>query len=243
MKMKDYELIGKTIFFPEQGILAVGDLHLGYETMLMKQGIILPFNQLETTKKELELIIRKIKAIYTLKKIILLGDIKHHFAFEKAELFDLRNFLRFLEKFITRENIILIRGNHDTFALKDYQLKDFYINDGIAFVHGNKLYPEILDKKVRMIVIGHIHPAIIIREKAGIKREKYKAFLAGRWQGKEMIIAPSFLPLIQGTEINEEYSDKLGWAFVSKKQLQNFRVFAVGKNKIYKFGKLKEFKA
>ena len=106
---KDYTFISKTIFFPKQGILAIGDLHLGYDKMLKNLGINLPFDQLKETKKELELILKKIKTIYTLKKIILLGDIKHHFAFEKSEIFDLRDFLRFLEKYLPKENIILCK--------------------------------------------------------------------------------------------------------------------------------------
>lgn len=234
----NFRLISKTLFFPRQGILAVGDLHLGYERMLKNQGIVLPFNQLEDTKKELELIIKKIKAISTLKKIILLGDIKHHFSFEKSEIFDLRDFIKFLEKFLPKENIILIKGNHDTFTLKNYELKDFYIDGEIAFIHGHKSFPQIFkDKKIKTIVMGHVHPAVVIKDKNGIKREKFKCFLVGKFKGKKLIVVPSFFPLVAGSEINEMYSGGKSSPIVSKKQFGNFETFVVGKNRVYDFGK------
>jgi metallophosphoesterase superfamily enzyme len=133
---KDFIFLSKTLFFPKKGILVIGDLHLGYDSMIKEEGINLLFDQLEETKKELEVILQRIKAIYTLKKIILLGDIKHHFHFKQEEISDVRNFLRFLEKYISKENIILIKGNHDTFTLRDYELRDFYIEDELAFTHG-----------------------------------------------------------------------------------------------------------
>lgn len=240
-KKPTFRLISKTIFFPKQGILAVGDLHLGYDSMLKNQGINLDFNQLDETKKELEIIIRKIKAIYTLKKIILLGDIKHHFSFERSEIFDIRNFLNFLEKFVSKENIILIKGNHDTFTLKDYELKEFYIEDDLAFTHGDKTYPELFDKKIKKIIFSHIHPAVMLKDKNGIKREKFKCFLIGKYKSKEIIIVPSFFPLIEGSELNEiEYSKGKFLSIIPRQKLKSFETFIIGKNRIYNFGKYGE---
>lgn len=238
--MPDFKLISKTIFFPRSGILAIGDLHLGYDVMLKNEGIRLNFNQLEETKKELEIIIKKIKALYTLKKIILLGDIKHHFSFQKSEFFDLRDFLRFLEKFLPKENIILIKGNHDTFSLKDYELKDYYIENDMAFTHGDKTYPELFkNKDIKKIIISHIHPAVLLKDKTGIKKEKFKCFLIGKYKSKEFIVIPSFFPLIEGSELNEiEYSSGSRWMqIVPRDKLKSFDTYIVGKNKIYFFGR------
>lgn len=234
-----FKLISKTIFFPKQGILAIGDLHIGYEQMLRLQGIFLPFNQLETTKKEIEIIIKRIKTLSKLKKIVLLGDIKHHFSFEKGEIFELRNLLNFLEKFLPKQDIILIKGNHDTFTLKDYELKEYYIKDDLAFFHGNKLIKEIYsNKQIKTCVISHIHPSIYLRDKANIKKEKYKAFFIGKFKRKELIIVPSFLPLIEGSEINEFYNQK-NFSIIKNSQLNDFEVYLIGKNKVYNFGKFK----
>jgi hypothetical protein len=233
-----YKFLSKTIFFPKQGILAVGDLHLGYENMLRNQGIMINFNQLEDTKKELELIIKKIKAVSTLKKIILLGDIKHHFSFDKSEIFDLGSFLKFISKFVGKENVILIKGNHDTFTIKEYTLRDFYTEDDLAFFHGDKWFKELENKDIKFLISAHIHPAVWLKDKSGIKREKYKAFLVGNFKRKKLIVVPSFFPLVDGSEINELYSHSgKHFSILSKISLKNFDVYIVGKNRIYFFGK------
>jgi len=211
---------------------------LGYDSMLKEQGINLLFNQLEETKKELEIIFKRIKAIYTLKKIILLGDIKHHFNFQHDEVSDLRNFLRFLEKYLPKENIILIKGNHDTFTLKDYELHDFYIEEEIAFTHGEQSFPELFtNKDIKTIIMSHIHPAVLIKDKINIKREKYKCFLVGKYKKKDFIILPSFFSIIEGTEINEYTKGEKYSQIVPREKLKSFRTYVIGKNNVYDFGK------
>jgi putative SbcD/Mre11-related phosphoesterase len=235
---KDFIFISKTLFFPKKGILLIGDLHLGYDSMIKEQGINLLFDQLEETKKELEIIIKRIKAIYTLKKIILLGDIKHHFNFQHEEVSDLRNFLKFLERYLPKENIILIKGNHDTFTLKDYELKDFYIENELAFTHGEIAFPELFtNKSIKTIIMSHIHPAVLIKDKINIKREKYKCFLVGKYKKKQIIILPSFFSITEGTEINEYTKGQQYSQIVPRNKLESFETYVVGKNGIYDFGK------
>lgn len=234
---KDFLFLSKTLFFPKSGILAIGDLHLGYDSMIKEQGINLPFDQLEETKKELEIILQRIKAIYTLKKIIVLGDVKHHFQFQVQEVSDLRDFLRFLEKYLPKENIILIRGNHDTFTLKDYTLKDFHIENDVAFTHGEQDFLELYDKKIKTIVMSHIHPAVLIKDKINIKREKYKCFLVGKYKKKQFIILPSFFSITEGTEIYEYDKGEKYQQIIPKDKLKSFETYVVGKNGVYYFGK------
>ena len=237
-KNKEYTFLSKTLFFPKHGILVIGDLHLGYDSMLKNQGMNIPFDQLEETKKELEIILQRIKSIYTLKKIILLGDIKHHFHFQQGEISDLVNFMRFLEKYISRENIILIKGNHDTFTLKNYNLKDFYIEDNLAFTHGETPFPELFNnKKIKTIVMSHIHPAVSIKDKTNIKKEKYKCFLFGKYKRKQFIILPSFFSITEGSEINEYSKGEKYKQIIPKNKLKSFETYVVGKNEVYDFGK------
>jgi len=235
---QEYVFLSKTLFFPKKGILVIGDLHLGYDSMLKNQGVNFPFNQLEETKKELELILKKIKAIYTLKKIIVLGDLKHHFHFQQEEISDLRNFLRFLEKYISKEDIILIKGNHDTFTLKDYQLRDFYIEEELAFTHGEQTYEELFkNKDIQTIVTSHIHPAVLIKDKLNIKKEKYKCFLIGKYKKKQIIILPSFFSIIEGSEISEYSKGEKYQQMIPKNKLKSFETYVVGRNEVYAFGK------
>ncbi len=241
---QNYKLFGKTIFFHKQGILAIGDLHLGYDQMLKNQGIALNFNQLEETKKELEIIIKKIKAIYTLKKIVLLGDLKHHFTFEKSEMSDLRNFMRFLEKYLPKEDIILIKGNHDTFTLKNYELKNYFIQDDLAFTHGDKTYDELFkNKSIKTIIISHIHPAVLIRDKNNIKKEKFKCFLVGKYKRKEFIVVPSFFQITEGIDFDRITDKKNFQQIIPPQKLKSFETYVVGTGsagKVYHFGKFGE---
>jgi metallophosphoesterase superfamily enzyme len=50
--------ISKTLFFPKEGILVIGDLHLGYNLMLENQGFFF-HSSVRRNKKELESIIKK----------------------------------------------------------------------------------------------------------------------------------------------------------------------------------------
>ncbi len=236
-----FKIIGKTIFFPKQGILAIGDLHLGYVHMLRQQGIMVELDQLQETKEDLKNIIKNIQATSTLKKIILLGDIKHNFAFEKQEFFEIWNFLRFLEKYVGKKNVVIIKGNHDTYSLKDYKLHDFHIEDEIAFTHGDKTYEELFkNKKIKTIVIGHIHPAVNLKDPKGIKREKFKCFLIGKYKRKDIIVVPSFLSLTQGINFDDSIERKVKNQIIPINKLKSFNTFIVGKHKIYDFGKFKD---
>ncbi len=238
---KKYILLNKAIFFPESGILAFGDLHLGYEKMLKQTGLEIPLNQLKEDKEQIKKIINKIKEKnLKLKKIVILGDIKHYFSFDKNEKFEVRDFLDYLENYIDRKKIILIKGNHEKFELDSRKYRDYYIQDNIVFLHGNKIFPEIFDKKIEIIVSCHLHPAVNIVDKQKIKREKYKCYLTGKYKNKEIIFLPSFFALKQGTAINKEYENIEKFSIVPGKFLSKFNVYVLDKKgKIYEFGKLK----
>lgn len=237
--MKNFLLLNKSVFFPEEGILAIGDLHLGYEKMLKTSGFEFPINQIKETKQELDRIFEEIKKKkFKLKKIVLLGDLKHHFNFEVEEKFEIRKLISFLEKHIPRENIIILKGNHEKVNFKEANYKDYFIQEEIAFTHGDKLFPEILDKKIKTIVMGHLHPAALIHDPKSHKKEKYKCFLVGKWKSKEIIILPSFLQIVEGTDIRSEsarHKDQ-NFLIIPRKNLLKFKVFIPEKT-----GKVLEF--
>lgn len=182
-----YKFINKTLYFPEHGILAVGDLHLGYDYMIQQSGILIPERQIEEIIKELKDIFDKLKyKKQKLNKIVFIGDIKHSFAYEWKEKDYFNKVIDFLQKNFKEEEIILIKGNHDTidYTYKE-KLKDYYINKDIAFAHGNKFFIKLFEPNIKTIVLGHIHPSIILSDKQRIKKERYKCFLAGRFKTKK----------------------------------------------------------
>ena len=64
----EYKFINKTLFFPEQGILVVGDLHIGYDYMIQQSGVLIPEQQVHNIIEELEKILNQLQD--KVKKIV-----------------------------------------------------------------------------------------------------------------------------------------------------------------------------
>lgn len=241
--VKKYVFIGKTLFFPKEKILAIGDLHLGYEEELRHKGLDVPIRQMEEIFEEIETVLGFIKAKYgKIKKVVFLGDIKHHFNYLASEREELKKLISFLrKKEIEEQNIIFIRGNHEKNE-KNEKFVDFYIEKDICFVHGHQEFLEIYDKTINLIVMGHIHPTIILSDKMKIKKEKYKCFLVGKYRKKEFVIVPSFHAITEGVDLNE-FIDEKGYDYliVPNNEMKNFEVFVVSElgEDALDFGKLK----
>ena len=114
------------------------------------------------------------------------------------------------------------------------KVRDYWIYKDYGFFHGHRLFREVFDKKIKDLVVGHMHPAITIRDKAGVKKERYKCFLVGKFKRKRLIILPSFFPLVEGQDVFIEDTN-LGF----KVNLKNFEVYVIGEKEVYEFGKLK----
>src|SRR3989344_2755956 len=123
-QQKEFKFLNKCLLLPKHKILVFGDMHLGYEYMLREFGVNFPQKQIEQTFNEIEENIKQAqKIVKKLNKIVFLGDIKHYFAFNKGERNIVLNLLDLLEKYISRKDIILIKGNHEKMnIIKD---KDF----------------------------------------------------------------------------------------------------------------------
>ena len=225
-KTKKYAFIGKTLFFPSEKILVIGDLHLGFEKMLRKNGLDFPIKQFEGIKEEIERTIRHIKARYgKIERIVLLGDIRHHYSFEAEEKNEVNKLIAFLKNYVEEKNIVFIRGNHEK-NHKSQRYIDYYIVKDILFVHGDRDFIEIYDPKIKSVVMGHLHPSITLRDEMNIRNEKYKCFLVGEYRSKNFIVVPSFLTLTEGVTANEieEIGDNF-FSIIPNKKLDNFEVF------------------
>ena len=238
----DYKFIDKTLFFPEKGILVFGDLHLGYDYMLRQSGVLIPERQLKDIIENLKEIFKIIKnKKQNVKKVVFLGDITHAFGFEFQERNEFLEIMDFIKTQVSEENIILIKGNHDTMDFSHGNMKFYHIEDGIAFVHGHESYPEIFDKHIRIVVSGHLHPSLILEEKPGVKREAYKCFLEGKYKDKIFIILPSFFGFIEGTAVNDYKEDYIeSFSIIPRKEMLNAKIHVIGDDGIYDFGKVRE---
>ena len=231
------------MFWKEEKTLIIGDLHLGYEEFLQEQGWSFPNTQLEESLLILENILKRTGK---LKKIIILGDVKHYFGgILGTEWEDFYLIVSLLKKSLEDNGeIIIIKGNHDKMIepiIKKYNflnLKDSYFEKGVLFFHGdkqsferNKL--EMFDKKVELVVIAHFHPAVSIRDSA--KQEKYRCFLYGKLNNKKIVVVPSFFPLNEGTDVLQERLILEDWFSVS-----GFEVYIIA-DSVYDFGKVDKF--
>jgi len=231
--MLNYKFIDKSVWLEKEKILVIADLHLGYEEMLREQGVFIPKTQYKEIISELEKIF---SVVGKMKEIIILGDLKHEFGtISSQEWKETLDLIDFLKK--KTGKIILIKGNHDNYLInilkkQNIKLVDFYIKDNLAFIHGHKLFPEVLNRKIKYLFVGHMHPAISIRE--GVKSEIYKCFLVGKFKNKELVILPSFFPLVEGADVSIENTN-----LAFKPNLKEFEVYVVG-DEVYDFGKVKD---
>ncbi|MEM3113178.1 MAG: metallophosphoesterase [Candidatus Pacearchaeota archaeon] len=238
MKQKEFEFIGKTLYLTKKRILVVGDLHLGYEYTFREPGSLIPATQFQETKNDLKKVFSELKRQgKKIKKVVFLGDVKHFFAYMKAEKNLFLNLLELVGKYVSRKNIIVLKGNHEKMAeIADKKLIDYYIEENIAFIHGDKEFKKIFEEGISTIIMGHLHPAITLIDRQKIKSEKYKCFMDGKYRGKKVIIVPSFLPTVEGTSVNEYLSD--GLCIIPARNLKNFEVFIIGEKNVLDFGKL-----
>ena len=90
-------------------------------------------------------------------------------------------------------------------------------------------FPDRLEKT---IIIGHEHPAIVLKE--GPRKEKYKCFIKGKFKRKNLIVMPSFNLVTEGTDVLLE--TRLS-PFLQR-DISSFECWIVA-DKVYYFGKLK----
>jgi hypothetical protein len=236
-----YLFIGKTLFFPREKIVVIGDLHLGYEHSLRQKGLEFPLKQLAEVLEELKNTLEHIKAKYgKIERVVFLGDIKHHFNYLESERQEVNKLINFLRKYVAENNIIFIRGNHEKND-KNGKYQDYYIEKDIAFVHGHRDFLEIYDKNINLIVMGHVHPTITLSDKMKIKKEKYKCFLVGRYRKKDFIVVPSFIAITEGVSLSEFLDEKgYDYTIIPNKELEKFEVYVVAQlgDDALSFGKL-----
>src|SRR3989344_8065893 len=132
--------------------LILADTHIGYEEALNKQGVLVPRFQFKEIIQRLEKIIKNKK----FDKIVINGDIKHEFGTISEQ--EWRHTLRlfdFLKKYC--DEIILVRGNHDTILgpianKRGVKVVDYYVINGTLIIHGNKLINEVINELNKKII-------------------------------------------------------------------------------------------
>ncbi|MGB9748786.1 MAG: metallophosphoesterase [Candidatus Woesearchaeota archaeon] len=224
-----------SIYLKEHKTLILSDFHIGLEEALQKQGFLIPRFQLKSIidnlNKTFEILEKKKLEV---ERIIINGDLKHEFGtISEQEWKDTLKVIDFLKE--KTKDLVLIKGNHDTIlgpiaSKKSISLVEYLILNDTLIAHGDKIIREANSSKISRIIIGHEHPAISLRD--GLRVEKFKTFLIGKWNKKELIVMPSFCFVTEGTDILRE---ELLSPFLREANIKKFRV-VISEKELYNFG-------
>jgi hypothetical protein len=233
--MPGIKIVDLGLYLEKVRAFIIADLHLGYEEMLNKQGVFIPRINFRDIKRRLRRMLEETKP----KAVIINGDLKHEFGeISRQEWREVLEMLDFIGERI--EQIVLIKGNHDTILgplakRKGLSILDeLYITEYSTLVlHGHKLSESEEFKKAKTLIIAHEHAAVSLRE--GQRSELYKCFLRGKYKGKNLIVMPSMNAVAIGSDV---LSEKLLSPFLQQ-ELGEFECWLV-EDKVYYFGKLRE---
>ncbi len=223
------------LYLPEHKTFIISDIHIGYEESLNRQGVLIPRHNYNDLLLRLEQSLERIKKKNPIEQIVINGDLIHEFGkVSRKEKELVYKFVNFLSNY---GSVVLIEGNHDK-ALKyfvdtDIGVKTHLVLGKILITHGDKIPSKELLKNIKTIIIGHEHPAVAIT--SGSRIEKYKCFLKGKYESRDLIVTPSCNLFIEGTDVLRE---KMLSPLLKNSNVLNFEAYII-EDKIYDFGKIK----
>jgi uncharacterized protein len=145
------------LWLPDEQLVAVADLHLGYEASLGRRGAYLPGGKAASSRDRLLALLDELQPT----RLLLLGDLKHSTrgadANEQAEV------RAVLAALTARVEVLLLRGNHDKGLerIAAVPMADTYEAGGWTFAHGDKFIDA------ERVIVGHEHPAFTVADGVG----------------------------------------------------------------------------
>ncbi len=153
--------------------LVIADLHIGYELELQERGINMP-RQTEKIVRTIAGWIRGTRA----EVLAILGDLKHELPYPRETIIDVAEFLRSVSSMVSE--LIIVPGNHDTGLDKIMSRTEGPIQltssrgmvirakgKRVLLLHGHTKPAESDALNTDMLVMGHTHPAVTIRDVTG----------------------------------------------------------------------------
>ncbi len=228
--LSGYDAVGLTLHLPEHDTLVFADVHLGYEEMLNREGVLVPHFQFNDVVSYVKEAVKQTRP----STIIINGDLKHEFGGISGQ--EWREVLQFLKLF-DEYDVKLVKGNHDNILGPIARKRNVEVLDEVRlgpalFVHGH-IPPEDL-RGVETVVIGHEHPCVGLREEGRV--EKVKCFLVGEWEGRCLIVLPSLNFIAEGVDVLQENT----LSPLLQGDIGGFRAYGVEEGEILYFGELKQ---
>ncbi len=217
-------------YLPEYGIAIVSDLHIGYEGVLQREGVMIPKYQKKILMERIEKIIERFEP----NLLIINGDFKHEFGKnlrqEWNEVLELLNFIK------SKTKVLLVRGNHDNFlktiaSKAGVRVVESYEAGKITIFHGHKN----MEGKIK--IIGHEHPSVSLRDAVGAII-KLPCFLIS----EHVVVLPALSPLASGTDVTTaEEKDYLS-PVLREEDIEKFEIYAIADGLLFfsTIGKVKQ---
>jgi putative SbcD/Mre11-related phosphoesterase len=201
-------------------VLVAADIHLGLEFELWQCGISIP-SQTQRLQERLKGYIKEIEP----NRLVLLGDVKHNVP--RTSWQERKEVPSFLRSVSADVDVDIVIGNHDVglasmapqgtrvIPAQGYEL------DGIGYFHGHT-WPDPKIFSADLLVAGHIHPAIGLRDPlrhsfskpAWIRAPLSSASIEAQYESSlpnpDLIIVPAFNDLCGGLPLNEPKEDERG---------------------------------
>ena len=170
----------RCIFWEEERILIMSDLHLGKTGHFRKSGIAIPQ---AIFKEDMQRLVTQLQ-IFKPRQVIIIGDMFHSYDNKEHEFF-----LKWRQDFADIP-IHLVKGNHDILKEAWYAKAGITINKceltigDFVFVHD---FNDCSIPDKGYIFSGHIHPGVTVRG-AGRQSLHFPCF----YFGKEYAVLPAF---------------------------------------------------
>jgi putative SbcD/Mre11-related phosphoesterase len=193
------------LWLEEARTLIVADAHLGYGWAQQRRGQLGPVGDGGIVDKLMAVV-----GEFAAGEILFLGDTVHAPNPGLAEREMVEGVLRELT---ARARVRIVEGNHDRAFRRDFghlhcDIDRYWRRGELLALHGDRLHLEL--PEAGHYVMGHVHPAVGLRDHAGARR-KVPAFLSG----ERATLLPAFSPFAAGLDVGverlpEEVAELLG---------------------------------
>ena len=180
------------LFLTDSGTLMIADAHLGYGFAQRRRGQLGP-----TTDGGILDRLQAVLDFFQPVETVFLGDTVHAPSPMAAE----REFIEStLRSILEKSKIRIVQGNHDRAVVRDFGNLPIVVTPSwrvgdLLGLHGDRLHLEIPD--AQHYLLGHLHPAINLRDDAGVNR-RVPAFLVS----KRATVLPAFSPFAAGLDVS-----------------------------------------
>jgi len=181
------------LFLEQTRTLIIADAHLGYGWAQRRKGQLGP-----VTDGGIAALLDATLDVFCPAELVFLGDTVHAPNPMPAERELIETVLLSL---LTKTSVQVVQGNHDRSFSKDFGHLPIPVHpqwrDGnLLGLHGDRLHLEL--PEASHYLIGHLHPAITLRDDAGVGR-RVPAFLVG----ERATVIPAFSPFAAGFDVSK----------------------------------------